>query len=95
MYDVLLAPGIGRLNVEVSRETIPRSMLVWDRLLKSVEASGFKVRITKGYPAGRGATEKRSCPPSGRREESVRATRTTGVVVVADVFDSRVHPGCP
>jgi hypothetical protein len=51
MYDTLLYPGIGRLNVDVSRETIPRSMLVWDRLLKAVEASGFEVRMTKEYPA--------------------------------------------
>lgn len=51
MYDVLLFAGIDHLNVQVSKEAIPRSMSIWDRLLKAMESSGFKVRKTKEYPA--------------------------------------------
>ena len=50
LYDILLYPGPSRLNVLVSKAAIPRSMAIWDRLLKAVEASGFKVRMEREYP---------------------------------------------
>src|SRR5262249_8797307 len=50
LYDALVCPGPNRLNVLVSRAAIPRSMSIWDRLLKAVEASGFKVRMEREYP---------------------------------------------
>lgn len=51
MYDVLLYPGIGRLNVEVSKGAITRSMLIWDRLLRTMESNGLEVKLTTAYPA--------------------------------------------
>lgn len=50
LYDALLCPGPNRLNVLVSRAAIPRSVLIWDRLLKAVEAGGFTVRMERDYP---------------------------------------------
>lgn len=49
--DALLHPGPNRLNVLVSKEAIPRSMLIWDRVLKAVGASGFKARMEGEYSA--------------------------------------------
>ena len=48
MYDVVLYPGIGQLNMEVSKGAITRSMLIWDRLLKTMESNGFEVKMTTG-----------------------------------------------
>ncbi len=35
---------IKRLNVCVGKESIQRAMLIWDRILKAIEASKFKIR---------------------------------------------------
>lgn len=49
--DGLLRPDkIKRLNVCVGKESIQRAMLIWDRILKAVEASKFKVRMEKEAP---------------------------------------------
>lgn len=49
--DGLLRPDkIKRLNVSVSKESIQRAMLIWDRILKAVEASKFRIRMEKEAP---------------------------------------------
>jgi len=49
--DGLIIPKkIRRLNVCVGKESIQRGMLIWDQLLKVVEASGFKIRMMKEAP---------------------------------------------
>lgn len=49
--DGLLHPDkIKRLNVCVCNESIQRAMLIWDRILKAVEASKFKIRMEKEAP---------------------------------------------
>lgn len=46
----LLNPGPNRLHVLVTKGAISRSMAIWDRLLKAVEASGFNVRMEQKHP---------------------------------------------
>jgi hypothetical protein len=49
--DGLLRPEkIRRLNVCVSKESIQRAMLIWDRILKAVEASKLKIRMENEAP---------------------------------------------
>src|SRR5262245_49150904 len=47
---LLRTDKINRLNVCVSKESIQRAMLIWDRILKAVEASEFKIRMEKEAP---------------------------------------------
>lgn len=50
-YHGLIRPeGDQILNVQVGRESIKRSMLIWDQLLKSVDAQGCKFRSEDKYP---------------------------------------------
>lgn len=50
-YHGLLRPeGNQALNVQVGRESIKRSMLICDQLLKAIDAQGFKVRSEDKYP---------------------------------------------
>ncbi|MEI7685087.1 MAG: SEC-C domain-containing protein [Planctomycetota bacterium] len=41
---------VRRLNVCVGKESIQRAMHIWDRILKAVEASRFKIRMEKESP---------------------------------------------
>jgi hypothetical protein len=39
-----------RLNVSVSKDSIQRAMLIWDRILKAIEGAGFRKRLTVEPP---------------------------------------------